>query len=300
MSAGRVLRALAPLALAAALGACSTFAELEPEPDLSLETVLKGGRQVTLADAQARYDEGRWEAAATALGHVLRVEPDNREAALLMGEALLRMDRPKQAVGYFSAASEAEAQSARALQGLGIANARLGDMDVAEARLREAVAKDPSLWRAHNALGQVHDARQRWEEAGAAYERALAVRPDSAIVHNNIGMSAMLRRDLETAVAEFREALRLDPGLTRAEANLRMALALRGAYADAFAGVDRRDVPDTLNNIGYAAMMRGDFTAAEAYFVRAIEASPTYHERAAANLERVRYLKSADRGVPVS
>jgi Flp pilus assembly protein TadD len=217
-----------------------------------------------------------------------------------MGESLLKLRRPKQAVGYFSVAREDPDFAAPGLQGVGICMLLLDDVETAELRLEEAVELDGSLWRAHNALGQIRDSRQDWAGAARAYEAALAANPEAAAVYNNRGMSTMMQENFKAAIRDFERAVNLDPSLEQAQTNLRIALALDGAYIDAFAGVERSRMADMLNNIGYAAMVRGDFEVAESYFVRAMEASPTYHNKAAINLERVRYLQQRQSSEPVS
>ena len=291
-----MIRCLATLTFVAFLSACAGQQDIPPE-DLTIESVLQEGRKSTIAEAQEHYDNGRYEAAASKLGGILQREPGNAEAALLMGESLLKLGRPKQAVGYFSSAQDDPEFQARALQGMGIAFVLLDDSESAKNRLEEAVALDPDLWRAQNALGQVYDSQQMWVESAAAYDRALAANPDAATVHNNMGMSALLQQDFDTAVRRFERAVNLNPNLPGAQTNLRIALALKGDYIDAFAGVPRERLADTLNNIGYAAMMRGDLDVAESYFVRAMEASPTYHRTAAANLDQLRYLRERQRSV---
>lgn len=287
---------LISIAVLTFLAACATQGGV-PEEELTLEAVLKEGRTGSIEEAQAHYANGRYEAAASKLSGILQNDPDNAEAALLMGESLLKLGRPKQSVGYFSAAKDGADTRAAALQGMGIAFLLLEDPASARPRLEEAVALDPELWRAYNALGQLHDSEQNWAAASEAYKNALAANPDAATVHNNLGMSAMLQREFGTAVAEFEKAVNLKPDLPGAQTNLRVALALNGDYVDAFAGVPRDRVADTLNNIGYAAMMRGDLEVAESYFVRAMEESPTFHKTAAANLDQLRYLRERRRSV---
>lgn len=119
--------------------------------------------------------------------------------------------------------------------------------------------------------------------------------PNSSIVHNNLGMSYMLQRRFSEAVTEFRTAVKLEPGLEPLRANLRIALASQGNYVEALAGVPKRGLPDALNDVGYVAMMRGDYDNASAYFLRAMEISPTYHAMAARNLESLESLKAASR-----
>ena len=292
-------RCLTTLALIAVLAGCTGQYEIPPE-DLTIDSVLQEGRKGTIEEAQAHYDNGRYEAAASKLGGILQRDPEDTEAALLMGESLLKLGRPKQAVGYFSAAQEDPDRRAEALQGMGISFVLLDDPTSAKARLEEAVALNPDLWRAQNALGQVYDSQQKWAEAAAAYERALAANPDAATIYNNLGMSSLLQQDFDSAVRRFERAVNLNPNLPGAQTNLRIALALKGDYVDAFAGVPRDRLADTLNNIGYAAMMRGDLDVAESYFVRAMEASPTYHKTAAANLDQLRYLRERRRSAAES
>ena len=112
-------------------------------------------------------------------------------------------------------------------------------------------------------------------------------------------MSYLLRERYVEAIAKFREALALDPELQIASANLRMSYAMQGKYIQALAGVPDRDMPDALNNVGYSAMLRGDFDSAEAYLNRALDLSPAYHRKAASNLKRLEELRAlASEGTP--
>jgi len=276
--------------------ACSTPEQEAERADPTLESVLSRGPLVNIEEADALYEEGRYEAAATKYATIVHTDPKNHAAAVKLGESLLNLNRPKESVGFFTAAKESPELEAQALQGIGLAFVQLGDTVLAEERLNEALALDDTLWRAHNALGQIHDTRSAWAKAKAAYDRALDLKPDSAILRNNLGMSYLLQHKFEPAIGEFQKALGLDPGLAAARTNLRMALALNGDYADALAGVPVDQLADALNNVGYAAMLRGDYDAAETYLTRAMEASPAYHRKAASNLARVQYLKQKKSG----
>jgi Flp pilus assembly protein TadD len=86
-------------------------------------------------------------------------------------------------------------------------------------------------------------------------------------------------------------ALEVSPDLATAETNLRLSLALRGQYAEAVAGVDAENLPDALNNAGYAALLRGDYAKARMLFLQAIDASPSFHEPSWSNL---RFLSSVE------
>ncbi len=278
------------------LQACSNAEQEIERADPTLDSVLLRGREVTLEEAESFYEVGRYEAAATKFAAIIHGDPENHVAAFWLGESLLHLHRPKQSVGYFTAAKASPELLAEALQGIGLAFLQMGDLDLAEERLNEALALDDDLWRSHNAIGRIYDTRLAWADAKAAYDRALQLKPDSATLHNNIGMSYLLQRKFEPAIAEFQKALRIDPQLQPALTNLRMTLALNGDYADALAGVPQDQLGDALNNIGYAAMLRGDYGAAEAYLIRAMEVSPAYHRKAASNLARVQYLRQRQSG----
>lgn len=62
---------------------------------------------------------------------------------------------------------------------------------------------------------------------------------------------------------------------------------------DALAGVGMAQLPEVLNNLGYVAMVKGDLPVAEAYFTRAIEASPSYYRIAAENLICLKAMRDA-------
>lgn len=220
-----------------------------------------------------------------------RAEPSNHEANIKLGEVYLRLKQPSEAIKQFTSALSASAQEAKAKQGLGLAFLRLGDRDSARRYLTEALSADATLWRANLGLGQLADEARDWNAAEAAYQAALIPRPRAA-AHNNLGLSYARQRRYDEAITQFHLALALkaDP-LVRT--NLRFAYAMKGEYLNALAGVAKENLPDALNNVGYAAMLRGDYEAAEAYLTRAIEASATHHRTASDNLQLLNDLRNS-------
>jgi tetratricopeptide (TPR) repeat protein len=65
----------------------------------------------------------------------------------------------------------------------------------------------------------------RLDEAIAAYDRALALRPDYASAHNNLGMVLQAQEKYVNALGHFREAVRLDANNVQAHRNLAWHLA---------------------------------------------------------------------------
>jgi Flp pilus assembly protein TadD len=172
----------------------------------------------------------------------------------------------------------------------GLALLVIGERVASAEQLEQALAEDPSLWQAANGLGLIHDIEGNWDEAEASYKQALRIKTDSATAYNNLGYSYLLQGRIEDATEMFSTSLALDPEPVITRANLRLALAAKGRYADAIAGTERKDLPQVLNDIGYVAMLLGDYDSADTFFNRAIDESPIYYDAAVANLERLNTL----------
>ena len=71
---------------------------------------------------------------------------------------------------------------------LGIAYARTGDLDRAEASLRAALTLSPKHPAAYNELGMVQRKKGQFAEARASYEAALASFPDYHYAHKNLAI----------------------------------------------------------------------------------------------------------------
>jgi Flp pilus assembly protein TadD len=280
---------VAAAACALLLTACSTAGQGEAPviapPAVSPEVV---------AVAEQAIEQGRYQDAKLLLERVLLSEPNNPRARLGMAEVQLAFKSLAAAEKSFAALTEVPEVADRARQGRGIALLVKGEEQAAALVLQQAVTEDPSLWRAWNALGLLHDRNGAWAEATAAYDRALELRPDSAMLYNNRGFSYLLRREPERAIADFDTALRIDPRLVAAQENLRLAFAWTGQYERALLGVSSRDFGRAYNNVGFVALLRGDLPAAESYLLRSMEADAKFNRIANKNLEYLRGLKAID------
>lgn len=243
--------------------------------------------------AQNALAEERYRYARNWFQKVLQADPHNKRAKLGLAETWLGDGLRQNAITLFDELVPSPAVGAEALQGKGVALLADGNKEAAQVALRAAVQRDASLWRAWNALGLLFDGKQDWAAATDAYAKATAAAPASAAPYNNWGVSLMTQKRYKEAAERFAQAIALAPGSEATTTNLRLALAFQGRYAEAMAGVQQEDVPDLLNNIGYVAMLRGEEDRAKAYFVRAMELSPNFHERAARNLQTLEGIESA-------
>ncbi len=284
-------------ALLVALAGCETLSQDQMELEVAALPMVEPAAPGTLALAERALSESRHEDAGQLIERVLLAEPENWEARLLLAELHLASGDPGRAEPIFESLIDKADVDGRALQGHGIVLTLQGNLDRGMESLQRAVALDSGLWRAWNALGYHHDSNRDWAAAADSYRKALEGNPDSALIYNNRGYSMLMQKRLKEAVADFNRALRMDPEFEVARENLRLALAWQGKYVHAMAGASNRDMPRILNNIGFIAVMRGDYGNAEAYLLRAMEADPRYNETAARNLtylKQVRELAESD------
>jgi Flp pilus assembly protein TadD len=182
--------------------------------------------------------------------------------------------------------------AALARQGLGITRLREGKDSEARPLLEQAVAADPGLARAWNALGVLADKARDWPTADLAYGKAVAAAPQDGGILANRGWSQLLRGHHQAAERDLAAALKLQPALKQARTNLALARAMQGRYQEAFVLSDKASLAVDLNTVGYAAMMRGDLSVAEAYFNRALSLNPQFDRAAWANLQYLAELKA--------
>ncbi len=283
----------AALAMLTALAGCATLSSQDQQnPEIvAVLPVIAPAAPGTVELAARALDEERFDDADRLIKRVLIGEPENWEAQLLLAELQLASGSPMRAEPLFEALVDVDDVAARARQGFGISLMLQDKQDRGLASLQQAVESDPGLWRAWNALGFYHDSNSDWEAAANSYGKAIDGNPDSIMIYNNRGFSMLMQKRLEEAVEDFNRVLRMDPEFDIARENLRLALAWQGKYVHAMAGASVNDMPRILNNVGFIALMRGDFENAEAYLLRAMEVDPSYNDTAARNLTYLRQIR---------
>lgn len=244
----------------------------------------------TIAQIRGAFDDQRYVDASKLLEEALLTSGNDPRLMYWAGNLCLVHGQNQDALAYFKNASADPAINGLALEGEGLALAQLGHTDEAVASLQAAVAKEPSAWRAWNALGSEFDRRYDWASAKAAYDHAIASSGGAAIVLNNRGFSFLSQNRLDEAVLDFVAALQKKPDLTPARNNLRLAMALKGEYSRAVTGAAATDQAAILNNAGFAAMMRGDYDKAKDLLTQAMKAKGEYYALAAENLQMAQNL----------
>jgi tetratricopeptide (TPR) repeat protein len=220
-----------------------------------------------LRDANGAVQAGRFAEAETIASEVLRRDPRNAFATIVLANAEMEQGRYRQALAHYRAYAELVPTSAEAHHRSAICLARLGEPDRALAEEEAAIAIDPRDADARELRGgllaeqgKIDEALQdlrtaveidsgnaayrvglaralirarRLDEAEQELGRALDLRPRYAAAHAAYGALAQARDELERAAAEFQRALELDPSQDDVRLDFAHALERAGRSADA-------------------------------------------------------------------
>jgi Flp pilus assembly protein TadD len=243
-----------------------------------------------LSQIQTAFDDQRYVDASKLLNQAVLSSSSDPRLTYWAGQLSLARGRYEDALANFTRIKSDPSVQGLALEGEGIALARLGRSDQAMISLKAAIAANPAAWRAWNALGSEYDRRHDWTQAEAAYDHAFTASGGAAIVLNNRGFSRLSQKKTDLAIQDFVAALQKKPDLVTARSNLRLAMSMQGEYDRAVKGDAGKDQAAVLNNAGYAAMLRGDYAKAKELFEQAMKTKGGYYAVAAANLEMAQNL----------
>jgi spermidine synthase len=138
---------------------------------------------------------GDYAAIVKVLATALEENPDNVRSNRLMGEALVKLGRLRDARRYLEHAAAIDGENPLVQHALAVALHRSN-------KPREAIEH---------------------------YRLALVGRPDDAELYNNIGAALAQLGDFEAAIDQFRQALAIEPGYADAQRNLNRALGAAGS-----------------------------------------------------------------------
>ena len=250
----------------------------------------------TISEIQNAFDDQRYLDASKILNHALLVSGGDPRLTYWAGQLSLARGRYQDALSNFTAIKTDPQLHGLALEGEGIAFAKLGRAQESMTSLQAAVVADPTAWRAWNALGSEFDRRHDWTNAEAAYAHAISSSGGAAIALNNRGFSRLSQKKLDLAILDFVAALQKKPDLAPARNNLRLAMSMQGEYDRAIKGAAAADQAAVLNNAGFAAMLRGDYGKAKQLLTQAMEVKGGYYALAAANLAMTQNLTKGKTG----
>lgn len=234
-----------------------------------------------LKTALAMHNAGNHTDAIAIYEGVLKVQPDNFDAAHMMGIARLQQQRFAEAVELIRTALKQQPDNLLALSNLASALRRGGEHEKAIAvydRMTILTPNNPEPW-SGRAVSLI--ALHRNEEALTSVDQTLALKKNHVSALNNRGaVLIQLGRHAE-AMDCLRQLLEIKPDYPDAISNLSLALLALGRpleavtlLRDALARKPRQ--PTLLNNLGIAMMALNRHDEALASFAEAISAQPDY------------------------
>ena len=223
----RAMRALAALAGAIALAACSAQGQMAGLPGTNV--------------ARAALNGGSPQVALNVTERILASNPNDAESHIIQGEAFTALGQTANAEAAFTTALKLDPGSAEADVGLG--RLILGtDPAKAEALFLQALDVQPRDAVAMNDLGIARDLQGRHTQAQEAYRKALGVDPTMEAAQVNLALSLAMSGRGDQAVAMLRGRAEA-PGATE---QMRHDLAAAMVMAGDRAGAERilsQDLP---------------------------------------------------------
>jgi Flp pilus assembly protein TadD len=167
------------------------------------------------------------------LASAARAEPNDPDYYHILGEALLRAGRVREAEKPCREAVARDPLNPDYRFALGCVLWRLEKNGPAETAFREAVQRRPEDARNLNALGATLVRLHHEPEAVSTLEKALKVDPQSADAHCNLGVALWGAGDRPGALRCFQRAVHLDPEQPDPHHNLALALRALGRAPEA-------------------------------------------------------------------
>lgn len=244
---------------------------------------------------------------ARAIDSVAAIDQEN------MAEMMLAVADPREAVQYFTQASQANPDRVIFRRGLAQSLMRAGQADEAvpvwrtviahpEANMDDRVGLAETYIRANNwseaeatlnsippthetynryrLEAMVADSREQWDRADSFYEVAAGLTAEPASTLNNWGFSKLTRGDHRGAERLFIDALRHNPGLFAAKNNLVLARAAQRRYELPLIEMTQTERAELLHTMALAAVRQGDVSTGRSLLREAIATHPQHFEAA--------------------
>jgi Flp pilus assembly protein TadD len=174
----------------------------------------------------------------------------------------------------------------------GLLQLKQGKYPEAEKKLLLVAAKQPG-WRAYNGLGIIANLEGDPQKAEGFFKQADRLLPNSPELLNNIGFALYSANKLTEAVSFYNKALQINPGFKKALYNYALLQGRSSNYEQAYSAfASISSVAEANNNIGYIAMMNGDYPEANHYLQEAIKTAPEFYKKANDNLMRLEILEN--------
>lgn len=203
----------------------------EDKSSLHLDPLATDGRTGSAPDlgypsvmhiAAASRSAGDFANAVSLYRHAGTMEPSNPDPLAALGETLLEMGKPDDAINNYNAALKLNPRDPSALRGLARAYLKTGRADLAASPLAVAYKDNPNDPKLLLLIGVSDDFIGQHANAEARYQQGLRIAPADRSLILNLSLSLALTEKFDQAIATL-HPLAFSPGATPQE---RQTLAL--------------------------------------------------------------------------
>ena len=189
--------------------------------------------------AMAHFFGREWDLAATDYTAWVADHPDDGDAHLMLGNALIEAQRFEEARAALGRAVELLPDLGEPLALLGRLEADARKPEAAEPLLRRAIALMPTDAEARYQLGKLLAASQRNEEAARELEEAVRLAPGNGFAWSSLAGASMAMRQYPRAIEAYRHVLEFVPNHAGLLYNLSCALSLAGRADEGWDALSR-------------------------------------------------------------
>ena len=163
---------------------------------------------------------GELDQAITIFVEIVERQPDYGRARVELARALLKKQRPREALPHARKATELVPRRASAHRTLGRCHQALGELTAARKAFEQATKCLPKSAWSYNNLGYCCLLLKDHAAAAAALRQAVELAPNNAMMWNSLGVALERQADRAGALAAFKRAVALDPSHQLASKNL--------------------------------------------------------------------------------
>lgn len=195
-------RLAAPAEAAAASDAPASVPSYQAAPASAIDSVRS---------ATAAFTAGDFASARAAYERSLVQRPDDPETLNNLGQVLVRLNQPTDAIPRFERAIALAPTKAAYHFNLAHTVAQLGQLDRAVAEYREAVRLFPDDYATQFNLAMTLQAKGDAQAAIPEFQRAITLAPGEPSFHLSLGLSLEKAGRVADAVREYRQYLEMEP-----------------------------------------------------------------------------------------
>jgi tetratricopeptide (TPR) repeat protein len=185
------------------------------------------------AKALDAFDNQDYDSALIVIQGVIKINPDNFDAYLLLGEILMRQARWDEAIGLYDQLQQIMPDNINVHFYQGLALGEKKQHTLSADCYRRALQIDPQSFVIHYNLATVLMTLKQWQEAEKHFNQALKIQPDFQEAIYNLGVLCQLNDRFEHALNWFLAVIKKDVNHVLAIKNLAFCERNRGNYQKA-------------------------------------------------------------------